>query len=94
MRAGWRGTGLPNPSRETKFSGADADREILIFPIPLTTSRIGIGNLILTGLIDYIHRMLHGSLFTAWVTVLRLLKLKLLLEPEPGIFWSAAAARR
>ena len=34
-------TGLPNPSRETKFSGANADREIFIFPVQLTTSRIG-----------------------------------------------------
>ena len=33
--------GLPNPSRETKLSGANADREILIFPVQLTTSRIG-----------------------------------------------------
>ena len=33
--------GLPNPSRETKFSGANADREILIIPLQLTTSRIG-----------------------------------------------------
>ena len=31
---------LPNPSRETKFSGANADMEILIFPVQLTTSRI------------------------------------------------------
>ena len=30
------GTGLPNPSRETKLSGAYADREILIFPVQLT----------------------------------------------------------
>ena len=30
-----------NPSRGTKFSGANADREILIFPVQLTTSRIG-----------------------------------------------------
>ena len=37
-----RGTGPPNPSRETKFSGANAHREIiLIFPVQLTTSRIG-----------------------------------------------------
>ena len=36
-----RGTGLPNPSRETKFSGANGDREIFVFPVPLTTSRIG-----------------------------------------------------
>ena len=33
--------GLPNPSRETRFSGANADGEILIFPVQLTTSRIG-----------------------------------------------------
>ena len=32
---------LPNPSRETKFSGANADREIFVFPVQLTTSRIG-----------------------------------------------------
>ena len=30
-----------NPSRETKFSGANADREILIFLVQLTTCRIG-----------------------------------------------------
>ena len=35
------GTGLPNPSRETKFSGANGDREIFIFPVQLTTSRTG-----------------------------------------------------
>ena len=35
------GTGLPNPSRETKFSGANADREIFIFPVQLTTCRTG-----------------------------------------------------
>ena len=34
------GTGLPNPSRETKFSGTNTDRGILIFPVRLTTSRI------------------------------------------------------
>ena len=33
--------GLPNPSHETKFSGANADREIFIFPVQLTTCRIG-----------------------------------------------------
>ena len=33
--------GLSNPSRETKFSGANADREILISPVQLTTGRIG-----------------------------------------------------
>ena len=35
------GTALPNPSRETKFSGANGEREILIIPVQLTTSRIG-----------------------------------------------------
>ena len=34
--------GLPNPSLKTKFSGANGDREILIFSVQLTTSsRIG-----------------------------------------------------
>ena len=33
--------GLPNPSRKTKFSGANGDREIFIFPVQLTTGRIG-----------------------------------------------------
>ena len=33
--------GLPNPSRETKFSGPNADREISLFPIQLTTCRTG-----------------------------------------------------
>ena len=34
--------GLPNPSREIKFSGANADREIFsFFPVQLTTSRVG-----------------------------------------------------
>ena len=33
--------GPPNPSRETKFSGANEDSEKLIFPVQLlTTSRI------------------------------------------------------
>ena len=32
MKVGWRGTGLSNPSRETKHSGANADRKIFIFP--------------------------------------------------------------
>ena len=30
-----------NPSRETKFSGTNADREIFIFPVQLTTCRTG-----------------------------------------------------
>ena len=33
--------GLPNPSRETTFSGTNADREIFIFSIQLTTCRTG-----------------------------------------------------
>ena len=32
---------LPNPCRETNVSGANGDREILIFPVQPTTSRIG-----------------------------------------------------
>ena len=41
-----------NPSRETKFSGTHGARGILIFPVQLTTSRIGN----LTGLI---HTLLY-----------------------------------
>ena len=33
--------GRLNPSRETKFSGTHGDRGIFIFPVQLTTSRIG-----------------------------------------------------
>ena len=33
--------GLPNSSRETKFSGANGDSEKHIFPVQPTTSRIG-----------------------------------------------------
>ena len=33
--------GLPNPSSETKLSGANGGREKIIFPVQLTTSRIG-----------------------------------------------------
>ena len=39
--AAWHGTELPNPYRETKFLGANGDRETFIFPFQLTTSRIG-----------------------------------------------------
>ena len=40
---------LPNRSREIKFSGAKGDREIFIFPVSLTTCRIGnLTRLILT----------------------------------------------
>ena len=35
-----RDSGLPNPSRETKFSGTNGDRKIFLFPVQLTTSRI------------------------------------------------------
>ena len=33
--------GTANPFRETKFSGANADRKIFIFPVQLTTCRTG-----------------------------------------------------
>ena len=33
--------GRPNPSREIKFSGANRDREMFIFPVQLTTRKIG-----------------------------------------------------
>ena len=36
-----RGTGRPHLSPETKFSGANGDREKIIFPTQPTASRIG-----------------------------------------------------
>ena len=33
--------GRLNPSRETKFSGTHGDRGMFVFPVQLTTSRIG-----------------------------------------------------
>ena len=51
--------GRPNPSRETIFSVANGDREILILPVQLTTSSIGnLTRLIYTLL--YVMTM-HGS---------------------------------
>ena len=46
------GTEQPNPSRETKFSGANDGEKMFIFPVQLFTSRIGN----LTGLI---HTLLY-----------------------------------
>ena len=36
-----QGTGWPNPSRGTKFSGANGDREKFVFPVQLPKIRIG-----------------------------------------------------
>ena len=44
--------GRLNPSRETKFSGTYGERGILIFPVQLTTSRIG-------NLAQLIHSLLY-----------------------------------
>ena len=35
------GTGRPGPSRETKFSGTNGDRETVIFSVQLAMRRIG-----------------------------------------------------
>ena len=51
------GTGRSNPSRETKLSGANGDREMLIFPVQLTTSRIG--NLTRLIYVMTIHTYIH-----------------------------------
>ena len=48
----------PNRSRETNFSGADGDREIFIFPVQLTKSRIG-----------NLTRLIHGSTLLYVMTI-------------------------
>ena len=51
---------MPNLSRETKSSGANGDRESIIFPVQLTTSRIGnLTRLILTLAICDDHTYIH-----------------------------------
>ena len=55
--------GRLNPSRETKFSGTHGDRGIFIFPVQMTTSRIGnLTRLIHTLLyVMTIHTYIHTS---------------------------------
>ena len=54
--------GIAKPFRETKFSGANADRETFIFPVQLTTSRIGnLTRLILTLAICDDHAFIYIS---------------------------------
>ena len=67
---GWRGTGRPNLSGETEFSGANWDEEIFISPVQLTTSRLGnlarlIHTYILYGqlLIDCIYVCMYVCMF-------------------------------
>ena len=55
-----------NPSRETNFSGAYRDREMFIFSVQLTTSRIGnLTRLIYTLLcVMAIHTYTHTYIYT------------------------------
>ena len=46
-------------SRETQFSGANADREIFIFPVQLTTSRIGNLTRLILPLAIYVTSSIH-----------------------------------
>ena len=55
--------GRPNPSREAKFSGANRDREILIFPLQLTTSRIGNLTWLIHTLL-YVMALIHIYIYT------------------------------
>ena len=69
--------GLLNPSGETKFSGANGDREILIFPVQLTTNRIGnlirlIHTLAMSVTIHaYIHTYIHtNAINSTWYNII------------------------
>ena len=54
--------GMAEPaSRETKFSGTHGDRGIFIFPVQLTTSRIG-------DLTRLIHTLLHVMTIHTYIT--------------------------
>ena len=55
--------GRPNSSRKSKISGANADREMFIFCVQLTTSRIG-------NLTRLIHTLLHVMTIHNYYTAL------------------------
>ena len=55
--------GLPNPSRETKFSGANADKKIFIFPVQPNLSKIGN----LTRLIHALAICMVGTFSRVWI---------------------------
>ena len=65
-RAHWRGTGRPNLSRETNFSGAKGEREEIIFPVQLTMNRIvNLTRLIRSLLyVMTVHEMMKGRFAT------------------------------
>ena len=53
----------PNPSCETKFSGAKGDRGISFFPVQLTTTRIGC-------LTRLIHTLLHVMTIYTYIHII------------------------
>ena len=57
------GTGLPNPSCEIKFSGANGDREMFIFYFQLTTSRIGNLTRLIQALLKVLTIYTHQQVF-------------------------------
>ena len=64
------GTAETDPSRETKFSGTNADREIFVFLVQLTTGRIGS----LAGLIHTLATVQYSSTSTVVVALVRTTK--------------------
>ena len=60
------GTELPNPSRETKFSGANGNRELFTFPVQPTTSRIGR----LTRLIHRLRYFLYHTCYNHFIPIM------------------------
>ena len=63
------GTAEP-ASRETKFSGANGDREILIFPVQLITSRVG------SNLTRLMHTLLYLRTIHTYIDTINILKTK------------------
>ena len=65
-RLTWDGTAEPVP--RDQFSGANGDREILIFPVRLTPSRIGnLTRLILTLAICDDHKYINTVTAMMWI---------------------------
>ena len=86
-RAGWRGAGRLNSHRETEFSGAYGDMGILIFPVQLTTSRIG-------NLTQLIHTLLYMMTIDTYILLLLFLTFSALVANPKKLLYTVANPAR
>jgi len=67
-QAGWRGTGRPNLTRETKASrGASRERESYILPVQPTTSRIDNHTRVVLNILKGMATLTHTHTHIQWI---------------------------